>query len=90
MKALQKLAVPDGRLLDFHEAKNRVEKLTAEVRGHERLEALRRWTEVGLYLHKMTLSLSGIRTKVMGSGRGEGRGGEGIVAVWHVHSDMNF
>ena len=48
VKALQKLAVPDGRILDFQEAKNRVEKMTADVRGQDRLEAMRRWIEVGL------------------------------------------
>ena len=51
VKALQKLAVPDGRLLDFQEAKSRVEKMTAEVRGQDRLEAMRRWIEVGPSFH---------------------------------------
>lgn len=46
VKALQKLAVPDGRLLDFQEAKSRIEKLGAETRGQERLETMQRWLEV--------------------------------------------
>lgn len=58
VKALQRLAIPDGRLLDFQDAKMRVEKLTKEVRGHERLEAMRRWVEVSLLIAMPTSEAS--------------------------------
>lgn len=44
--ALKKLAVPEARLLDYQECKARVEKMAAENRGADRLEAMRRWVEV--------------------------------------------
>jgi hypothetical protein len=43
--ALKKLAVPEARLLDYQDCKGRVEKMAAENRGADRLEAMRRWVE---------------------------------------------
>lgn len=44
--ALKKLAVPEARLLDYQDCKGRVEKMAAENRGADRLEAMRRWVEI--------------------------------------------
>ena len=48
VKALQRLAVPDGRLLDYQDAKTGVERRTAEVRGRDRLEAMRQWVQASI------------------------------------------
>ena len=45
-KALQKLAVPAGRLHDYTEARERLERAAAQLRGQDRLLALRRWVAV--------------------------------------------